>query len=305
MRELSFLIEKICIYILTLTLRQLISLLTGRNQKTGLWGKDMFSPMNQEGKLMYSIRELPEIAGVSARPLRYYDQIGLLKPAYTNEAGYRFYGEQEINMLQQILFYRERGMDLKSIRKILYDEEFDLAGALEEHLGDLEQQKNRIDLLIDLVQRSIRSMKGEVDMSDAEKFQAFKENAVKQHEDMYGAEARRKYGDEEVDEAQRKVLNMMEEEYERLENLGKEIRERLKEAVLADVSPDSEEAGRIVMLHKEWLGMTWKKYTEEAHKAMANLYISDERFQAYYDREVPGCAAFLEQAIRNKVGAEK
>ena len=148
-------------------------------------------------------------------------------------------------------------------------------------------------------------MKGEVDMSDAEKFQAFKENAVKQHEDMYGAEARRKYGDEEVDEAQRKVLNMTEEEYERFENLGKEIRERLKEAVLADVSPDSEEAGRIVMLHKEWLGMTWKKYTEEAHKSMANLYISDERFQAYYDREVPGCAAFLEQAIRNKVGAEK
>ena len=90
-------------------------------------------------------------------------------------------------------------------------------------------------------------------MSDAEKFQVFKENAVKQHEDMYGAEARRKYGDEEVDEAQRKVLNMTEEEY----------------------------------------------------KAMANLYISDERFQAYYDREVPGCAAFLEQAIRNKVGTEK
>lgn len=305
MRDLSFLIEKICIYILTLTLRQLISLLTGRNQKTGLRGNDMFSPVKQEEKLMYSIRELSEIAGVSARTLRYYDQIGLLKPAYTNEAGYRFYGEQEINMLQQILFYRERGMDLKSIRKILYDEEFDLAGALEEHLRDLEQQKNRIDLLIDLVQRSIRSMKGEVDMSDAEKFQAFKENAVKQHEDMYGAEARRKYGDEEVDEAQRKVLNMTEEEYERFENLGKEIRERLKEAVLADVSPDSEEAGRIVMLHKEWLGMTWKKYTEEAHKAMANLYISDERFQAYYDQEVPGCAAFLEQAIRNKVGAEK
>lgn len=63
----------------------------------------MFSPVNQEEKLMYSIRELSEIAGVSARTLRYYDQIGLLKPAHTNEAGYRFYGEQEINMLQQIL----------------------------------------------------------------------------------------------------------------------------------------------------------------------------------------------------------
>ncbi len=251
---------------------------------------------------MYSIKELSELAGVSARTLRYYDQIGLLKPSYTSEAGYRFYGEYEVNMLQQILFYRERGMDLKSIRRILYDEEFDLAGALEEHLRDLEMQKDRIDRLIDLVQRSIQSMKGEDDMSDAEKFQAFKENAVKQHEEMYGEEARRKYGDEDVDAAQRKVLNMTEEEYERFENLGKEIRTRLKEAVLSGVSPDSEEAGRIVILHKEWLGMTWKRYTEEAHNAMANLYISDERFRAYYDREVPGCAEFLEKAIKSKVG---
>ena len=250
---------------------------------------------------MYSIKELADLAGVSARTLRYYDQIGLLKPAWTNEAGYRFYGENEVNLLQQILFYREREMDLKSIRQILYDEAFDIANALEEHLQELERQKERIDLLIGLVRRSISSMKGEECMSDAEKFQVFKENAVKKHEEMYGTEAREKYGDEEVDAAQRKILNLSEEEYERFENLGREIRERLKEAVLSGISPESEEAGRIVALHKEWLGMTWKKYTEEAHKAVAGLYISDERFRMYYDREVAGCAAFLEKAIRYKV----
>ena len=58
-----------------------------------------------------------------------------------------------------------------------------------------------------------------------------------------------------------------------------------------------EEAGRIVMLHKEWLGMTWKKYSKEAHRALGSLYTSDERFKHYYDQEVPGCAEFLEQAI--------
>ena len=71
---------------------------------------------------MYTIKEMAETAGVSARTLRYYDTIGLLKPAFTNEAGYRFYGEQEVDLLQQILFYRERGMDLQSIQNIIYKE---------------------------------------------------------------------------------------------------------------------------------------------------------------------------------------
>ena len=250
---------------------------------------------------MYSIKEMAEMAGVSARTLRYYDTIGLLKPVYTNEAGYRFYGEREVDLLQQILFYREREMDLKRIRDILYEEEFDTLAAMEDHLKVLEAQKEHIDALIYLVKRSIRSMKGEEKMTDSEKFQAFKENIVRKHEEMYGEEARKEYGDEEVDTAQQKILNMSEAEYERFQSLGNEIKERLKEAVRGGVSPESEEAGRIVTLHKEWLGMTWKKYTEEAHKAVANMYITDERFKLYYDREVPGCAEFLEKAVRYKV----
>lgn len=138
-------------------------------------------------------------------------------------------------------------------------------------------------------------------MSDKEKFEAFKERVIKEHEEMYGAEARKQYGDEEVDAVQRKLLNMSEEDYERFQNLGEEIRLRLKEAVLAGMKSDSEEAGRIVMLHKEWLGMTWKKYTEEAHRAIADLYVADERFKIYYDREVAGCAKFLEEAIKCKI----
>lgn len=250
---------------------------------------------------MYSIGELAELAGVSARTLRYYDREGLLKPSFVNESGYRFYGEREVNLLQQILFYRERGLELRGIRQILYEKDFDVMGALEEHLHALEEQRKRIDALIRMVRRSIMSMKGECTMSDKEKFEAFKEGLIREQEKLYGAEARGKYGDEEVDDVQRKILNMSEEDYERFQNLGNEIRVRLKEAVLAGIKPDSEEAGRIVLLHKEWLGMTWKKYTEEAHRAIANMYIADERFKLYYDQEVPGCAKFLEEAVKHKI----
>ena len=156
-------------------------------------------------KLKYSIRKLSELAGVSARTLRYYDEIGLLKPSEISEAGYRYYGERELALLQQILFYRERGFDLKQIRKILYQDDFDIMCALKEHLRELEEQKTHVESLIRTVEQTIRSMKGECEMSDKERFQAFKERVVKGNEERYGAEIREKYGDEELDAANRKI----------------------------------------------------------------------------------------------------
>lgn len=248
--------------------------------------------------MKYSIRELSNLAGVSARTLRYYDEIGLLKPLCVNEAGYRFYGEKEVALLQQILFYRERGFDLKRIQKILYQDNFDIIKALEEHLLELEEQREYTNSLIRTVKQTIWSMRGECEMSDKEKFEAFKQRMVKDNEEKYGEEIRQKYGDEEIEASNKKILNMSQNDWERFENLEAEIKERLKEGVLSGITPESKEAKEIVLLHKEWLGMTWKKYTKEAHKAIATTYISDKRFRMYYDKEVEGCANLLEQAVR-------
>lgn len=246
----------------------------------------------------YGIRELSQLAGVSARTLRYYDGIGLLKPRYVSEAGYRFYGEEEVALLQQILFYRERGFDLKRIRQILYRDDFDIMNALEEHLLELEEQKRHMEALIRTVKQTIRQVKGECRMSDQEKFEVFKERIIRENEDEHGKEIREKYGDEEVDAANRKLMDMSEADYERFKDIEEDIKTLLKEGIMSGIRPDGEEAKKIVLLHKEWLGMTWKKYTEEAHKAIANMYICDERFRAYYDAEVSGCAGLLEQAVR-------
>ena len=234
--------------------------------------------------MKYSIRQLSELTGVSARTLRYYDQIDLLRPSETNEAGYRYYGEDELAILQQILFYRDRGFGLKQIQKIIDQDDFDIMGALQEHLLELERQRTYVDSLIQTVSQTIQSMKGEYKMSDKEKFQAFKEKVVRENE--------------EIEAANRRVLSMSEEEYERFQNLGVEIKAKLQEAVLNKEKPESESGKRIVALHKEWLGKTWKEYKREAHIAIGNMYISDERFKSYYNRETAGCAEFLEAAIR-------
>ena len=245
----------------------------------------------------YSIRELSELAGVSARTLRYYDEIGLLKPARTSEAGYRFYGAKELEVLQQILFYRERGMELEQIKGILYDPKFDLRSALEEHLLELEQQRKRTELLIHNIKQTIASMEGEYEMSDKERFEAFKKEMVAENEKQYGTEIREKYGEEEVAAYNQKMLNMSEEAFQRFQKLETEIRTGLEEAVANGLAPECEEVQKIVALHKQWLMMVWKKYTLEAHIGVGKMYVADERFKKYYDKKVEGCAELLSTAI--------
>ena len=245
----------------------------------------------------YNISQLSKLSGVSARTLRYYDEINLLHPLRTNEAGYRFYGDKEVNLLQQILFYRERGLSLEKIRLILYDENFDMLKALNEHLTELENRRERLSKLIDTVKDTIASVKGEFIMRDSEKFEAFKKDVVDQYEKLYGEEAREKYGDSEVDMAVNKVLSLSKEDYEKFQTLGKKVMEALKAAVISKASPESETGRSVASLHKEWLGYSWKDYTEQKHKGVVSLYVQDERFKKYYDREQNGCADFLLAAV--------
>lgn len=245
----------------------------------------------------YSIRKLSELAGVSARTLRYYDEIGLLKPMYVSEAGYRFYGEKEVALLQQILFYRERGLDLKSIKKILYQKDFDILNALKEHLLELEEQRKHTESLILTIKYTILSLEGEYEMSDTEKFEAFKKNVIKENEEKYGKEIRKAYGDETIDASTQKMLNMSQEAWTNFKELEEVIQKKLEDCVTSGIEVESEEAKEVVKLHKAWLLKTWKEYTAQAHMGVAKMYVADERFKQYYDKNISGCAAFLERAI--------
>ena len=233
----------------------------------------------------YSIREVAKMTGVSTRTLRYYDAIGLLKPLYTNDSGYRYYGEEELDRLQQILFYKERGLGLQCILEILDKEEFDTLGALYEHLFELQNQKIRIEKLILTVNKTIDSLEGRGKMSSAEKFEAFKQQQVQQNEE------------DSVRESNAKMMKMTEEEYKKFQNAEALIKEKLQEAVRSHADPSGEIGEEITELHKNWISMTWGQYRPEAHRGLAEMYVQDERFLEYYDEEVSGCAEFLKAAV--------
>lgn len=247
----------------------------------------------------YTIRKLADLSGVSTRTLRYYDEIGLLKPARISSGGYRIYGEKEVDRLQQILFYRELGVKLEEIGHALRSGEGERLGMLREHLTALQKKKEELDRLIDTVRKSIEAARGERSMSDHEKFEGFKREIIEENEKKYGDEIRGKYGAEAVEESNRRVMSMSEEDLRRTKELEAEIAGTLKEAA-AQGDPESESARKLCELHRQWLTSYWPEgnYTKEAHLGLGEMYAADERFKKYYDAMAEGGAEFLRDALR-------
>lgn len=246
-------------------------------------------------KMEYSTRELAKLSGVSARTLRYYDDIGLLKPLRVEASGERIYGAGEVDRLQQILFYRALEVPRKDIAALLR-EGYDREAALREHLQALTAERSRLELLIGNVTKTLSSLKGETTMQDSEKFAGFKRRLVEENEEKYGAEARKNYGDEAMDESNKKMMGMSEEKYKAYEELTGRLNDALREAVKTG-NPRGAEARAACEMHKEWLGYTWTKYTPAMHKGVAALYTQDERFRQYYEDIAPGAAQFLFDAL--------
>ncbi|WMM26443.1 MerR family transcriptional regulator [Tissierella sp. MB52-C2] len=245
----------------------------------------------------YTVQRLANLAGISSRTLRYYDEIGILKSARINSSGYRIYSNEEVDRLQQILFYRELGMDLESIKDIVSSTSFDESAALIEHREKLLEKRNQIDLLIANVDKTIALKEGRFKMSDQEKFEGFKQKMISENDEKFGKEAREKHGSEQVDKSNKMLKNMTEEQYKELQKLNSNMMETLKSAYDTK-DPGGELAQKAVDLHRQWLSYFCDSYTKELHVNLAQMYVDDERFKAYYDKEQPGLAVFLRDAVR-------
>ncbi|ASA26629.1 MerR family transcriptional regulator [Paenibacillus donghaensis] len=244
----------------------------------------------------YTVQKLGKLAGVSTRTLRYYDEFGLLKPARINSSGYRIYGQAEVDRLQQILFYRELGLGLESIRGMVTSPSFDGATALREHHEQLLQRRTQLDLLIATVEQTLAHTEGRMIMSNADKFTGFKQKMVDDNEQKYGAEIRDKYGDDVVNESNRQMLGMTEAQYADMQKVEQDMLQLLEQAIQTG-DPASEPAQQAADLHRQWLGFSWSSYSKEAHAGVAEMYVADERFTAYYDKHAPGMAEFLRDAV--------
>jgi DNA-binding transcriptional MerR regulator len=243
----------------------------------------------------YGIKQLAELAGVTTRALRFYDSMGLLCPK-RRENGYRTYGPKDVDRLQMIMFYREMDIPLDEIDELLDSDNLDAGRALSRHLATLRSRRKRLDMLIETMERTIAAREGGTPMSDKEKFEAFKKDALQENERRYGTEIRERYGDAEVEASNQKFAGMTQEQFAASEDLRKRLEAALEQA-LEQGDPASTRAQKAAELHKEWLCFFWQDYSPEKHRGVTQMYVSDPRFKEYYDKIAPGAAEFLREAV--------
>src|SRR5688500_4899707 len=132
--------------------------------------------------MAYTVRQVARMSRVSVRTLHYYDETGLLRPAYVGANGYRFYEEPQLLMLQQILFYRELGFELKQMKRILGRADFERIAALESHRKVLRKELARTRKLIETIDKTVEHLKGKKKMKSEELFVGFDPEEQARHE---------------------------------------------------------------------------------------------------------------------------
>jgi DNA-binding transcriptional MerR regulator/quercetin dioxygenase-like cupin family protein len=123
--------------------------------------------------MKHTVKQVAKMSGVSVRTLHFYDETGLLKPTRHAANGYRLYGEPQLLVLQQILFYREIGFELKQIKEVLGRADFEKVAALQSHRKVLEKKLARTNTLIATIDKTIRHLKGTKKMKGEEMFVGF------------------------------------------------------------------------------------------------------------------------------------
>lgn len=232
-----------------------------------------------------SIQALAKLAGVSPRTLRYYDQIGLL-PAQRNPAnGYREYSPLSVDQLQLIRYFQAFGFSLTAIQDLLTQSPAEQTAALATQRAKLADQRDRLTTLLTTLDRTLAARKGGPQMTNTEKFSAFKQKQLAENDRQFGDEARKNYGNATVTTSQHQFANLSAADYQRMQDTEQQLLIALKTvATSGDLASDT--ARQVYQLHRDWLCFTWNNYTPTAHRGLAQQYLADERFASYYNTRV-------------------
>ena len=249
-------------------------------------------------KPMFTVKQLSTLAGVTPRTLHHYDQIGLLKPSRIGENGYRYYGEDAALCLQQILFYREMGLPLDDIKKIMGRRDFDVLAALESHKTEIAKRIKRLELLVETVDNTISYLKGQKIMDNKQIFSGF----TPEEEEKYAREAEEMYDPETVRESNRKWKAYGKQKQQAILAESKDIYIEMIAAMPKGAG--SPEVQALVERWRAHMDYFWTPNLEQL-LGLADGYVNDPRFRATYDAIDPKLAEFMREAVRVYVAARQ
>ncbi len=245
--------------------------------------------------MAYTVNQLARMSGVSVRTLHLYDELGLLKPAYRGANGCRFYEEPQLLTLQQILFYRELGFELKRIKCIIGRPSFDRIAALESHRRVLRQDLARMRELLQTIDKTIEHLKGMKTMKDQELFGGFSPEVQACHErhliERFGEGMK-----EQIAQSRARVKDWTKADWEKsgkaFAGICRDLVERMHRGFLADSVAVQESIRR----HYQWLKQFWTP-TRTSY-AGHGQFIVDSELRKAYEAHDPKLPEFAGAAIK-------
>lgn len=239
----------------------------------------------------YTISQLATLAGITPRTLRHYDAIGLLCPAYTQKNGYRMYGHAELLQLQQILFFKELDMPLKDITAIMNARHHDERHILRDQKKLLQLRAERLQNLIQTIDKTIKHMDNDTPMNDAALYAHFDD----EHIQTYAAEAKKRWGGTPAHtQSMDRLRRMTNEDIAAVKKETQDIANVFAEHM--HLPADDKIVQSLVDRHHASIEV-WYDCTPVMYRDLADMYVQDERFASFYNKTAPGLATFIKDAI--------
>jgi len=248
--------------------------------------------------MAFTVGELAKLTGVTVRALHHYDELGLVRPSARSDAGYRLYDDADVMRLQQVLVYRELGLPLEQIAAVLEaaadGRAGDRADALRGHRAALVEKRGRLDAMLSAIDAALRLEEGKTAMQPDDVKSMFEGFDHAQYE----AEAKEKWGDGEAwKESARRTKGYGKAEWEQIRRDWDAIYARLAELMREGAAPDDPRCKGMVEAHRAHIDRWFYPCSPEMHAAVAEMYVSDPRFTANFEKVAPGFAQFLRDAI--------
>ena len=241
-------------------------------------------------KNTYTIKQIADMAGVTTRTIRYYDQIDLLKPVEIHSNGYRYYDRSSLLRLQQIMFFRELDLPLEDICAIINQPNFDMVDALEKHRLSLEAQQKRLQRLLHTLDQTIDSLNGASEIGGADYFEGFDQSE-------YEEEVRARWGStDKYSESQQKWASYSAKQQEEIKVQGGQLVTAMV-GTDSNAKPGDENIQQAVGAYFDYLNRYFYTCDQDFFRGLADMWVADPRFAANYERVRPGGAAFVREAV--------
>lgn len=256
--------------------------------------------------MAYTVKKLSELSGVTVRTLHFYEEEGLLKPAYYGSNGYRYYEEKQLLQLQQILFFKELGFTIKQIKKVVGRGDFDQLSALYSHRKSLSQEWEKMGQLLKTIDKTIKHIKGKKKMKDKEIFDGFHISLVKKAKGNAGYSAAEEIVGKSVRNPTRNTEDVEKRGkafYENVTETAHAIFRDLVHCIEQGLASNSSEVQRIIKKHHAFTNQI-QEATQEVYRAMAELYRKHPDFRKQLDPFHPKLAEFMSEGMIAFAGRE-